>query len=572
MFNKKQNSDFEKGLNSLERYFVFDYYLENKISKFDAGNYKQELSGTGDSIQFRSTVLEHCLGQQSELKSISINNLHFSGILNLNYHIITKPLIFKNCSFDSKILLNEAQTRSITFEQCLVKDIDGSNINIRGSLSFEKSKVDNAEIKFSGADINGSIIFSGADIHKPFGNVLNLDLAKCSGSMIFDNGFKSEGRISIIGARIQGSIDMHSANLSNANNTAITIANTFIDGNIFFTGNFNCVGRLSLMNSNIKGNLEIEQAKIQNPQQVAIHADALDCNGSIFIRGGSLINGEMRFPGVTVARVFEIRDSELYNRDRVLINAQGMIVKRTFEWKNFLKPPAGKIQFSTAKVEIYEDDESSWPATNELEINGFEYNLLGGNSPVEYAKRERWLGLQHIDKFHPQPYENLVKVLNSMGYETEATKIAILKHDKNAKEQKGYFNKLRNFLLKLTMDYGYNPGKIFKWFIIPYLIVGSIVFSYAEKNEVMMPTKDRVYITDEQKIARPKDYPKFNAIAYSIDTFIPFFDLNQETYWLPKSKYDSRFFFTLYLWVHVVSGWLLTSLAVIGYTGLIRKD
>ena len=215
-------------LNSLERAFVVDYLEEGKVSEFDTTNVQFLHNSTDNGptipLKFRSSVLEWCFDKlvlaQTKHKIISISNLKIDGELDLDHYELILPLHFRKCVFDSKIHLNEVESKSLTWEDCSLKDITASNINVKGSIRLEKSNIQGGEIDFSGAIISGSMIFSNAQLIKPYANVLNLDLLKCSGSLVFDKDFKSEGRISIVGAKIGGSIDMHSANLSNINKPA----------------------------------------------------------------------------------------------------------------------------------------------------------------------------------------------------------------------------------------------------------------------------------------------------------------------------------------------------------------
>ena len=60
--------------------------------------------------------------------------------------------------------------------------------------------------------------------------------------------------------------------------------------------------------------------------------------------------------------------------------------------------------------------------------------------------------------------------------------------------------------------------------------------------------------------------PTFNAFVYSLDTFVPLVDLHQAKYRLPTGPG-----LRLYLWIHISSGWVLTTLLVVGLTGLVRR-
>jgi hypothetical protein len=62
----------------------------------------------------------------------------------------------------------------------------------------------------------------------------------------------------------------------------------------------------------------------------------------------------------------------------------------------------------------------------------------------------------------------------------------------------------------------------------------------------------------------------------------PIIELRQEAYWIPNAKVPCRIrgtavdvpacggFFRAYLWLHIILGWLATTLMVFSVTGLIR--
>ena len=60
--------------------------------------------------------------------------------------------------------------------------------------------------------------------------------------------------------------------------------------------------------------------------------------------------------------------------------------------------------------------------------------------------------------------------------------------------------------------------------------------------------------------------PVFNTFVYSLDSFIPLIDLHQAKYRLPTGCS-----LRVYHWLHIGFGWLLTTLLVVGLTGLVRK-
>jgi hypothetical protein len=81
-------------------------------------------------------------------------------------------------------------------------------------------------------------------------------------------------------------------------------------------------------------------------------------------------------------------------------------------------------------------------------------------------------------------------------------------------------------------------------------------------------------------------YPRFNALIFSVNTFLPLVDLYQDKFWLPNSQKGPTVLHVFgvslgpslgsllrwYLWLHIMAGWFFASMFVAGVTGLVRKD
>jgi len=101
------------------------------------------------------------------------------------------------------------------------------------------------------------------------------------------------------------------------------------------------------------------------------------------------------------------------------------------------------------------------------------------------------------------------------------------------------------------------------------------------------PTKDEKY-TIEKDGARPNsdNYPKFNALVYSLETFVPLLKLGIDEHWTPNANSGGPLkivsfgalrlstttggLLRCYLWFHIIAGWVLTTLWVGGLTGLVK--
>jgi hypothetical protein len=76
----------------------------------------------------------------------------------------------------------------------------------------------------------------------------------------------------------------------------------------------------------------------------------------------------------------------------------------------------------------------------------------------------------------------------------------------------------------------------------------------------------------------PEDYPQLSPLMYSLDTFTPLIDLDQTSYWLPAANRGAAFdlgpvhittgaMLRVFMWFHIASGWVLSTLLFVALTG-----
>jgi hypothetical protein len=141
-------------------------------------------------------------------------------------------------------------------------------------------------------------------------------------------------------------------------------------------------------------------------------------------------------------------------------------------------------------------------------------------------------------------------------------------------------NRLSGWLL----EHGHSTRRL--WVLATaWVIVAAILFGQAKGAGIMQVAHDEVFLDAAfQKTGRvPAEYPEFNAYVYSLDAFLPFVDLHQEGYWMPDRDAgcvlrvtNARVplcgaLFQSYVWLHILVGWVTTTLLVISVSGMIRR-
>ena len=252
-------------------------------------------------------------------------------------------------------------------------------------------------------------------------------------------------------------------------------------------------------------------------------------------------------------------------------------VAGTLRWSGLQSPPKGRVRLTAAQVGSLEDDPQSWPEKGSLLLDGFRYGRI---QPMDAELRTQWLSRA---PYGAQPYEQLATVLRSHGRQEDAKKILIA--GQRARVRNGsdpWFVKLWIRFLGFTIRYGFRPGRAV-WGLLFLWALGWGVFSYAERHTMMAPSDLGVMSTaswTETRKVPPEyaDYPPFSAIAYSLDTMLPIVNFHMESYWEPSRSQEKSgtrewaIFVWWYLRGHIAFGWALTTLAVLGFAGLVRQD
>jgi hypothetical protein len=171
-------------------------------------------------------------------------------------------------------------------------------------------------------------------------------------------------------------------------------------------------------------------------------------------------------------------------------------------------------------------------------------------------QRIEWCRLQDSSEFRPQPYNELAAFLQRIGHESDARTVRIANRD-DLRPHLDRKARAANRFLSWTIGHGYRPGRAVLWGIL-FVLVGYLVFHLGHEAGLLKKS--------------PRTSGSFSALGYSVDTLIPVVTFGQDQHWSPVSSTVSGQLVQLYMWVHILIGWVLTSLGLLAVTGLVRKD
>jgi hypothetical protein len=502
-------------------------------------------------------------------KGIRIRGARIEGPLDFEGARLLHWLSLIRCAIPEGILLTDARARRIDLSGSYIRGLHADGLAAEGDLVLS-GLICAGEVRLLGARIGGNLECTGARLENPNGNALSADGMTVEGGVFLDEGFHATGEVRLLGARIGGNLECTGARLENPNGDALSADGMTVEGDVFLHQGFHATGAVRLLGARIQGQLSCRGARLENPNGDALSADGMTVEGDVFLDEGFHATGAVRLLGAHIKGDLSCRNARFENPNGDALNVQ----RSTVEGSIFLDRSKlnGALNLQYSRLGVIVDDEDSWPQRGQLLLDGLEYEgFAGDRTPMDAQRRLEWLRRQLPD-FRPQPYDQLARVFRRMGREADAVEVLIAKQEDLIRHGKlSRWGRLTRRILGVTIGHGYRSGRALLW-SLAFVIAGALIFGWANARGLMAPSSPEI-LTDPLYRAGgtiPPDYPRFEALFYSLDAFLPIVDLHQEGFWLPDAGKPFGALVRIYLWIHIAAGWFLSTLFVSGVTGLVR--
>ena len=278
---------------------------------------------------------------------------------------------------------------------------------------------------------------------------------------------------------------------------------------MYLQNGFTARGEVGLGDVVIDGNLVVAYAQFINPLGSALFAENVKVDGNVYFRRDqpTKIDGNVNFFGANIAN--------------------------DFMWWSVQLSPKSVVDLRHAKVGMLEDNESSWPQPGNLFIDGFTYERIYEESS---DSRQRWLDLQPTGP-HFQPYNQLAAIYRNLERSEDVRNVMIAKNVNYSKFTQRYsLGWLWYNVIGKLIGYGYDPMRPFIISLL-VIVIGALLFHRARRLKIITPTKEESNGTDKV----PEDYPTFNALIFSMESFIPLIKFDQASNWMPNANRGKKF-------------------------------
>jgi hypothetical protein len=594
---------------------------------------------------------------------LRVQGAYIDGAVNLTGATKLAPLWIVDCTIGGEFSFSDAETKVVSLDRTAVSGIRGDGVMVDGSLLLRETVINGSLLLF-GAEITGTLSCTGCKIEgRPWKSqrlAADLETATIGGNVEFRNGFRANGLILLDNSEIGGTFDCtegrflvavdepqpsHARRWDQGVRRALKAHRLHLKGSLYLR-DCECDGELSFSGAQIGGDIDCRNGQFHNAgdgDATALRFTRAEARGNIYLSDGFEAKGKLQLNGATVSGNIDCRGGtfsvphalshdaaapgEAFSEDAIsLVNAKvaGALIIAPFEGKEL--PAAninGSLDLKSAHIHVLADSADAWPKPmhsnglrNVIHLDGFSYDRFAGTAPVEARLRKLWLMRQpaaHVGRdFKPQPFEQLINVLRSMGHPEEARRLAI--------ERQGFLTRRRLAEWRcgpqgtiralgaliwaatggLLIGHGYRPLRVLFIMAAVGLACG-FYFKLAAEKGVFAPRDSQVFLHESLKDCRPEaggnwtkcaakagdkfaEYPQFNPWVYSFNVLLPVVDLQQEKSWVPMQRavrFDLGGGHSLQVpdWgtnalvlAELVFGWVASLLAIAAFSGLVKTE
>jgi len=466
---------------------------------------------------------------------------------------------------------------------------------VKGDVFLNDGFEATGEVRMLGVQI-GNLMCRNGKFTNANGPALNADRMVAKEGVFLNDGFEAIGQVRLLGVHVRGNLECRKGKFRNPNGDALIADRMAVKGNVFLDGGFEATGQIRLVGAQIGGDLDCRNGTSTNAGGNALSADGMVVQGDVFLRDGFTATGEVRLLDVRIGGNLHCSNGRFNNEHSKALFAQGMIVTGGLILREAIIE--GAINLTAARIGTLVDDSDCWKSGGHI-FDGLHYDRIIGSTGA--ANRIAWLNTQHpqdlSEKFAPQPWEQLIKVLRDMGHPYEAAEVGFAKQKARRKAGviKGRLRRAVHFFYGVLAGYGYRPSYPLRSMLVVCCLF-SLVYYYGRIDGLFGPTSPiiqtspalaacgdggtagKIYWTDASNCPMPPEYTTFQPFFYSLDLILPLVDLQQENDWSPivmnesgKTIWFGRVLRWI-MWFEILFGWIFSLWATAIFTRLIAKD
>ncbi|GAA3464400.1 hypothetical protein GCM10018963_64130 [Saccharothrix longispora] len=539
----------------------------------------EELAGSDDlsHVVRAELIRELLLGRRGELdpRGIRLMRARITGVLDLDGLRTDTPLILVECVLAEPFTAIQARVATLSFSGSHLSTVHADGLRGDGSLILRGATVrgsgEGGALRLLGARIGGQLDCTQAEIVNDTGPALAADGLHVDSDLFLRGatvrGSGGNGAVRLLGARISGQFACAGAEVVNDTGPALHADGLHVGSTLYLSGatmrGSGERGAVRLLGAHISGALTCEQAQIVNDTGAVLHADGLEVDGDLFLRGatvrGSGETGAVRLPGAHIRGQFNCADMRVSNPSGLLLDlGKARVDGAVLVPARVVCPAAGG------------DGECGHPGR--VDLGDFAFTAL---RDVDWRQ---WLHLvaHHTTSYRPQPFQQLAAIERAAGHDGNARQVLIAQQNDLRRRAPaalgGRSARAVHTLWGRLAGYGYRTRTLALALLLALTAAGAAGYVAGQ-----IPTRpghhaaERVTPPGSPTTTAATRCSTIELIGLGLDRGLPL----GATGLRAKCDLDTSTrrgqAVTLAIWIVQAVLWGLITLAVAGYTNLIRK-
>jgi hypothetical protein len=447
------------------------------------------------------------------------------------------------------------------------------SVFLRDKCTIAGSNRGKAVVQLSGARIGGSLEFSrDTKVTNDLGPAITTDGMDVQGAVLLNGGFSAigagpDGALHMIRCNIGANLEIQDSRIQNLSGPGVILNGLQVAGSVYLRRGLEIAVddessfAVSLSGAQIAGDLDCTGGRFANRAGGAIYVTATS------IEGVALLGDDFRASGVTLER----------STVRIAYSRVGQVLNLVGGQARNPKGAALDLRFSSVgslrippdiACKSGRDDPSTWHPDGTLHLDGLTYRALHADG-ANVDQWEHWLS-ECTHAYAAQPYQQLATTYHGAGQETLARRILIAQQRDRRRRGSvgGAGSKMLHWLFGWTVGYGYRASRAMLWLAIVAgaAISLSILASHTHRD-------DGRYLAIHGSNAHTPFAPCSMAeqVGMGIDRGLPLIRAGTSETCIIDTDDRLGQSITFGLWATQLAAWATATLAVAGYTGLVRK-
>ncbi|MFD4643758.1 hypothetical protein ACFWN2_41070 [Lentzea sp. NPDC058436] len=587
--------------------------------------------GEPDDVVPAELIRELLLGRHGELDphGVRLKGARVDGTLNLNRVTASSGLSFSDCTIEEPITALYASLPSLIFNGGRCAGLHADSLHV-DSVLFLRSGVRIVSdsglgaVRLVGAHVGADLDLTGAQITNTAGPALEAGGLEVDGLLLFRDGVRilghgSRGAINLTGAHIASDLDMADTEISNATGPAVVLQNAVIDGTFTLWRNIRVNGHgvgLDLRGAHVSGQFGLRDTEISSGAGIALDANSAVFDGSLMLRNGVRITGHdencaVNLLGARIGGIVELTDTTVVNPAGPAITADRVRVGGDLTLRGRTRLSAGgdgsTIEMTGAHVERFRCGEAVALETKSaplLDLRdttvgvavGLPHSALcpdrGRGTTCEhknfvrlehfgYASLasswdwEEWLHVIrcHTPAYHASGYQRLAAVERAAGHDGTVRRILMAQQTdlrrRSPRSLGGRLTRWFHWLWGALAGYGYRARRTAAALLLVLVVAGALGWWAGQ-----VPTRPGHLVAERVATAPVGAGTPCSAVelvGLGLDRGLPLAMTGMRARCDLDTASRKGQAFTAAIWLVQLAVWGLATLALAGYTNLVRK-